>query len=186
MDLSRIMTSGSCTIYGKVEIPLYVENGQVQMTEDDVADLLIKNLQEGLLVEGFDVSEAVRAGIYITGKSQYLSQIPASTFNFAFASLNEQLKSADLFRGVYADERLEDKLTIYTLISGIGLPRERVEELKEQAMQDVEELESKEKNAKARMEVFHKTIQSDQDKYAQRKKQSSAFGKMVQRRKGRN
>ncbi len=186
MDLTRIMTSGNCTIYGKIEIPLYIEDGQVHMTEDDIADLLMQNLQDGLLAEGFDVSEAIRAGIYITGKNKYLTQIPASTFNYAFASLNDELKSADLFKGIYSDERLEDKLVIYALISGVGLPRERVEALKYQSQQDVEEMEDKEHDSKTRMEVFQKTIASEQDKYKQKKRQNSTFGRMVKRRRGRN
>lgn len=186
MDFTRIMTSGNCTIYGKIEIPLFAENGIVDLEEDDIADLLLQNLQEGLLAEGFNVSEAIRAGVYVTGQSKHLTQIPAAHFNYAFASLNEELRSADLFSGVYADERLEDKLVIYTLISGVGLPKERVEALKFQAAQDVEEMEEKEIDSKAKMEVFQKTIETDQDRYRKKKKQNSTFGRMVRRRRGRN
>ena len=186
MDFTRIMTSGNCTIYGKVEVPLEFENNQVFMSEEDIANLLLKGLKDGLLAEGFDVSEAIRAGVYITGKSSYLTQIPASTFNYALATLNEEFKRADLFKGIYADERLEDKLVIYTLIGGVGLPRERVEMLKEQAQQDVEEMQEKEKNAQSKMEVFQQTIKREDDKYKLQKKNNSTFGKMVNRRRSRN
>jgi cell division protein FtsZ len=186
MDFAKIMTSGNCTIYGKVEIPLVIENGMIQVTEDDVANALLQNLNEGLLADSFDVSEALRAGVYITGKAEYLEQIPASTFNYAFASLNEELKKADLFKGVYADERLNDKLTIYALISGVGLPRERVELLKEQAAADVQEMEEKEQSTRSKMEVFQQQASREQDKYRLQKKKGTTFGKMVDRRRGRN
>ena len=186
MDYAKVMTSGNCTIYGRVEIPLYLENGQVTMSEDDIAAVLLETLQSGLLAKGFDVSEAHRFGIYVTGKAQYLDQIPAGAFNYAFASLNEELHKADLFKGIYADERLGEKLVIYALISGVGLPRERIEMLKAQAQEDMEEMEEKELNTRSKMEVFQKSTNPELDKYKMKKKQNSTFGKMVTRRKGRN
>ena len=120
MDFAKVMTSGNCTIYGKVEIPLQVENGQVLLSEDDLAALLLQNLQNGLLAEGFNVLEAIRFGVYVTGKAQYLDQIPASTFSYAFASLNEELGKADFFKGIYGDERLSDSLVIYLLVGGLA------------------------------------------------------------------
>jgi len=186
MDFAKIVTSGNCTIYGKVEIPLIVENGQVASTEDDIADILLQQLQHGLLAEGFNVTEALRFGVYVTGKSQYLDQIPASTFNFAFASLNQELKSADMFKGVYGDERLGDSLVIYLLVSGVGLPRERIDTLMAQSQQDVEEMEEKEQNTRAKMEVFQQASNRELDKYKVKKKENSTFGKMVNRRKGRS
>lgn len=187
MDFTKIMTSGGCTIYGKIEIPLHIEDGQVVMDEDDIAELLLENMQNSMLAEGFNVSEALRFGVYITGKAEYLDQIPASTFNYAFASLNDELKKADLFRGVYVDQRLESSLVVYLLVSGVGLPRERVQQLIEQAQSDVEEMEEKEHNVRAKMEVFQQTNSNkEQDRYRQKKKENSTFGKMVSRRRDRS
>lgn len=186
MDYTKIMTSGGCTIYGKIEIPLVVEDGRVEVGEDDVADLLLQNLQNSMLAEGFNVSEALRFGVYITGKSAYLDQIPAGTFNYAFASLNDELKKADLFKGVYADERLGDSLVVYLLVSGVGLPRERVQQLIEQAQSDVEEMNEKEHNVRAKMEVFQQTnTNKEQDRYRQKKKDGSTFNRMINRRRDR-
>lgn len=64
MDFAKIMTSGGCTIYGKVEIPLHIENGQVTMTEDDIAEMLLQNLQNGLLAE--DLTLLRRLGLVFT------------------------------------------------------------------------------------------------------------------------
>jgi len=187
MDFTKIMTSGGCTIYGKIEIPLHIEDGQVIMDEDDITELLLQNLQNSMLAEGFNVTEALRFGVYITGKAEYLDQIPASTFNYAFASLNDELKKADLFKGVYVDQRLESSLIVYLLVSGVGLPRERVQQLIEQAQSDVEEMEEKESNVRAKMEVFQQTNSTkEQDRYRQKKKDSSTFGKMINRRRDRS
>lgn len=186
MDYSKVIMSGGCTIYGKVEIPLHIEDGVVEMDEDDVADLLLQNLQQGLLVEGFDVGQALRFGVYITGKSEHLNQIPANTFNYAFASLSEELKKADMFKGVYADPRLEDKLVIYLLVSGLGLPRDRVEQLMEEAQADVEEMEEKENSMRSKMEMFQQTSNREQDRYKQKRKENTALGKMINKRRSRN
>jgi len=185
-DFVRILSSGSCTIFGKLEVPLHIENQQVHIDEDDLAEMLLQNLNGSLLADGFDLTEAVRAGVYITGNSEHLNQIPASAFNYLFASLNEELRSADLFKGVYTDSRQSNSLTIYTLVSGLGLPRERIEQLMIQSQQEVEEMEEKESNASARMEVFQKSTNVEQDRYQKKKKNNSTFGKMVRRRKGRN
>lgn len=186
MDFARVISSGNCMIYGKLELPLSVDAGHVEVAEDDIAQALVHNIQNSLLAEGFDISQAMRAGVYITGKSKYLNQIPASAFNFAFASLNEQLGKADLFKGVYPDERLEDKLIIYTLITGLGLPRDRIESLKEQAQEDINEMESKESDSRQKMAVFEQTTNKESDKYRQQKKSNSAFGKMANRAARRN
>lgn len=180
-DFLRIMTSGNCTVFGKVSVPLSIEDGQVNLNEDDLAQTLLQSVTEGLLAKGFDVKETVRGGVYILGKASVLNQIPAETFSYAFASLNDELNKADIFRGVYNDERLNDQLQVYILLSGLGLPRERVNQLMEQAQQDLEVMESKEVDSKARMEVFQKTSLSEDDKYRQKKKQNSTFGKMMSR-----
>lgn len=186
MDFARIMSSGNCIIYGKLELPLAVENGEVAMSEEDIASALVHNLQSSLLAEGFDISHAVRAGVYVTGKSAYLSQIPASTFNYAFASLNETLGKADIYRGVYADERLDDKLAIYVVVGGLGLPRDRVETLKAEAEEDITEMQAKQANTQAKMSVFNQLTNREQTQHQQMKAKNSAFGKMVQRRRSRN
>jgi cell division GTPase FtsZ len=180
-DFLRIMTSGNCTVFGKVSVPLSIEDGQVNLNEDDLAQTLLQSVNEGLLAKGFDIKETVRGGVYILGKASVLNQIPAETFSYAFASLNEELNKADIFRGVYNDERLNDQLQVYILLSGLGLPRERVNQLMEQAQQDLEVMESKEVDSKARMEVFQKSTLSEDDKYRQKKKQNSTFGKMMSR-----
>lgn len=91
-----------------------------------------------------------------------------------------------MFKGVYPDERLEDKLVIYTVISGLGLPRDRVEALKEQAQDDINEMESKDDDKQAKMAVFAQTTSREADKYKQQKKNNSAFGKMASRKRTRN
>jgi len=186
MDFARIMSSGNCIVYGKLEIPLYEEDGQIELAEDDIATALLHNIQNNLLAEGFDISEAMRAGVYVTGKKRYLDQIPASAFNYAFASLNELLEKADTFKGVYPDERLEDKLVIYTIIAGLGLPRERIDQLKEQAEDDLHEMEAKESSQKQKMAVFDQVSSKEKDSYRQQKKKQSSFGKIATRKRTRN
>lgn len=186
MDFARIVSSGNCIIYGKLELPLTVEDGVVAMSEDDIASAMVHNLQGSLLAEGFDLSNAVRAGVYVTGKAAYLQQIPAASFNYAFASLNEHLGKADMYRGVYADERLDDSLVIYTVISGLGLPRDRVETLKAQAEEDINEMQAKEVNTQAKMSVFNQLTNKEKSQYDKMKAKNSAFGKLVERRRTRN
>ena len=185
-DYIRIMSSGGCTIFGKVEIDLNLDQGSIQLSEDDLAEQITKSLESGLLAEGFDLSQAIRCGVYILGNPTHLNQVSAETFNFCFASLNELFGKADIFRGVYPDNQLKDKFVAYVLVSGVGLPRLRVEQLMEQAQADVEEMESKEQEMRSKMEVFQQTVSNkEQDRYKQKKKDNTTFNKMLNRRRER-
>lgn len=185
MDFARILSTGNCITYGKMEVPVTVENGKVVMREDELAAAVINNMNDSLLAEGFDLTETERAGVIIVGKEEILDQIPAVTMNYAFAMLTEATKGAGLFRGVYADEMAGNKLTVYTLYAGLGIPRARIDNLISDAEEEHQSIEAKIGNKKEKMSVLEKPQLKQVDGYRKLAEKNTSFGRMVSRRKNR-
>ncbi len=189
MDFSRIITTGNCMVYGKTSIPIQMHDGELRLFPDEIALALTRSLSAGLLAEGFDLAEAVRAGIIFTAKESILDQIPAAHINYAFQQLNEMIGGAGVFRGIYRDDSAQDELTIYSIFSGLGLPKDRVTQLVQEAEDKMAAMEAKEAD-KSKMSVIDsiQTSKKEQDLYSEMKKQSSGFGKTIRntkRRRGR-
>ena len=141
MDFVRIFSTGNCTIYGKIEVPIEVdEDGRVDMYEDELASQVLNGLQGGLLAEGFDLQETVAGGIIITGREDILDQIPAVNINYMYHELNNLIGDANIYRGLYRDTSPRNVLTVYTILSGLGLPTQRVETLLKEAQQAMDSI----------------------------------------------
>lgn len=142
MDFSKMFIGTSdCLIYGSIEL-----TKDMCMEETAVAEAMMSSLKNGLLADGFDLKQARSAGVIVVGKDEILQQIPAINFEYAFLMLNKICNEGTrVYRGIYNDETSKkDAVTIYTMISGLGLPNERVEELQQAAKRHVEVLQSKE------------------------------------------
>lgn len=181
MDFANIVSTGGCLIYGKVELPVSIsEDGQINLDEGSLARALIRGSQEGTLAEGFDVTQAVSLGAIITGSDQVLSQIPAMNINYAFNELAQTVgEDCTIFRGMYADDTATDTITVYTIYAGLGLPFERITDLREEASRALEKNENK-KKAKISLTGGIKG-----DPYAEVRDRNSSMGKMIERRRRR-
>lgn len=183
MDFVRIFSVGNCSIYGKIEIPVEIEGGQVLMYEDELANQVIATLQSGLLADGFDLKETVAGGIIVTGPEEVLDQIPAVNLNFMYHRLNELIGDANIYRGLYRDDDPRPRLTVYTILSGLGLPTQRVEKLLHEAQNAVDSMESKKADkSKMIVDTSQQTTDREADIYKDMKQRSTAFGRLSQRR----
>ena len=184
MDFVRIFSTGNCTIYGKIEIPIDIDSyGHIDMYEDELAMQVLGNLQSGLLAEGFDLQESVAGGIIITGREEILDQIPAVNINYMYHQLNGLIGDANIYRGLYKDNNPRNSLTIYTILSGLGLPQQRVETLLKEAQQAIDSMESKAADkSKMVVDTQPKTTSGEQQIYEDMKQRGTAFGRLAQKR----
>jgi cell division GTPase FtsZ len=181
MDFSRILVGQTgCALYGMTKITNYLDD------EGAIAESVVNNLEGGLLAGGFDLSEAKSAGIIVVGSAETLKKIPASNLEYGFACVNKITgQSTRVFRGIYEQETGDDALYIYSIFSGLGLPKQRVEELKSEAETHMKVLEQKEEN-KANMTIDlgkGKTTSASDQIYNKIKNKSSAMGKIMNNRK---
>jgi len=181
MDFARIFTGGNCMIYGKLEIEIPVENGQITLYESELANAVTKNLQDGLLADGFDLKEAVAGGIIVTGSEEILNQIPAIHINFMYHQLNELVGDANIYRGLYRDDNTSNVLTIYTIFSGLGLPQRRVKKLLQEAKQAQDKIQSKTAD-KNKMVITDDPMGGEQNKMEEMQQRNTAFGRLAGKR----
>lgn len=183
MDFLRIFSTGNCTIFGKIRIPIDIQDGQVTMFDDELANSVLNNLQGGLLADGFSLKETVSGGIIITGPESILNQIPAVNINFMYHRLNELIGNANIYRGLYKDDSTDNHLTVYTILSGLGLPIQRVESLLREAQVAMNAIESKSADkSKMIVDVQQQTTDGEQNIYEGMKQRSTPFGRLTQLR----
>jgi len=87
-----------------------------------------ENIKNNVLSGGIDLSTGKCAGAIIIGGKEQLDSIPQTTLDQAFEQLVRMLKSGGVVhRGIYIGDK--PNLTVFTAIGGLGLPKEKLEEL---------------------------------------------------------
>lgn len=179
-DFAKIIAAGNCSTYGVIEVEDYME-------ETALAEAVISSLGGNMLASGFDLSQTRAGGVIITGPESALERLPALNINYCFHMISQQTNGASIFQGVYSTPSEKDSIKIYSWFAGLGLPKDRVENLKRESEEQALLAESKEKNSAATMTL---DFEEDQVNATSReinrkiKKKNSAFSRM-QRSSGR-
>lgn len=176
MDFSRIFIgTGDCSLYGMIEVDDYLEEGAI-------AEAMVTNLETGLLSGNFDLGQTRSAGIIITGSKEVLESVPATNIEYGFAMVSKICdEGTRVFRGVYEVPSDDNILRIYSFFSGLGLPEERVNELKLEAERHMEVLSKKEGNRSSTMNIDigkTKTTSAVDAMHKKIKNKSSAMSKL--------
>jgi len=175
MDFGRILTAGDCTIFGMMEVENYLE-------ETAIAEAVINNLEESLLASDFSLKETRFGGFIITGNEKALKNLPAVNINYASHMIGEVCESAQLVSGVYESPTEEDKIKVYTMFSGLGLPATRINILKAQAKEQMDKIKIKEDGRVDKMTIDYEANQTQtkaQEIHKRIKQKNSAFGKLT-------
>lgn len=178
MDFSRLFVgTGDCALYGMIEVDDYMEN------EEAIAEAMIVNLESGMLSSDFVLTQTRSAGVIITGSKEALSRVPAQNIEYGFAMVSKICNEGTrVFRGVYEVPSDDNVLRIYSFFSGLGLPEERVEELRIEAERHMAALQNKEDQRAQTMNVDIGKTQtvSNADAMLKRiKNKNSAMGKLT-------
>ncbi len=172
-DFGKIISNGDCSIYGVIEVEDYME-------ETALAEAVIESLGDNMLAEGFDVSQTRVGGVIITGSKEVLDRLPAVNINYCFHMISEQTKGASIYQGIYDVDTDSDSVKIYSWFAGLGLPKARIEALKEEskAYNAVASQKDKERAGAMTMQVEEATpsIGSEIQKKIQRK--NSGFNRL--------
>lgn len=138
-DFGKIISCGDCSVYGMVEVENYLE-------ETALAEAVIKSLNSNMLAEGFDLSQTRTGGVIILGSQEALSKLPALNIDYCFSMISETTNGANIFQGIYAmDDMDNDSVKIYSWFAGLGLPQDRIENLKKESKAQASVLAEKEK-----------------------------------------
>ena len=145
-DFGKIISCGDCSIYGVIEVHDYME-------ETSLAEAVIKSLSKNMLASGFDISQTRTGGVIITGSREVLDRLPAININYCFHMISEQTNGASVFQGVYDVDSDEDSVKIYSWFAGLGLPKDRIENLKRESQAQAAIASEKEKNRSMAMSL---------------------------------
>ena len=188
-DFAKIIAAGNCSTYGVIEVDDYME-------ETALAEAVMNSLDGNMLASGFDLSQTRAGGVIITGPESALERLPALNINYCFHMISQQTNGASIFQGVYSTPSDTDSIKIYSWFAGLGLPKDRVENLKRESEEQALLAESKEKNSAATMTLdFEEDKVNATSRELNRKiqKKNSAFSRMqrsggrtslIDRRKG--
>jgi len=181
MDFSRVFVgTGDCALYGMIEVEDYLE-------DEAVAEAMLTSLESGLLSADFNLGQTRSAGVIVTGSKKALEEVPAANLEYGFAMVSKICNEGTrVFRGVYEVPGHEDSLKIYTFFSGLGLPEERVKELKAEAERHMKALEGKESTRAETMNIDLGKTQTVSAADALHKKitaKNSAMGKLTKNSK---
>jgi len=179
-DFGKIISCGDCSVYGVMEVEDYME-------ETSLAEAVISSLSANMLAEGFDMTQTRVGGVIITGSKEVLDKLPAININYCFHMISEQTNGASVFQGVYDVDSKSDSIKIYSWFAGLGLPRDRIDNLKQESKAQAAIASQKEKD---RVSVM--TLDLDEDKvnsvadqvHRKIKKKKSGFNRLQRGSRG--
>lgn len=177
MEFSKILMDGEgLSVYGEFAVDNYVE-------DTAIAEAVVNNLNNNLLASGFDLKQAKYVGFIIAANKDVWSNIPASSVNYATAMINDLCGSPrGVFKGVYTIETPENTVKVYSFFSGLGLPNDRIEQLKKETIELQSKVKGKDEQRNLSLQLntgTNETISAAQkvkDKIAAK---ASTFGKFV-------
>lgn len=176
MEFAKIFTDGEgLSIYGEMVVADW-EN------EMNLAESVVANLENGLLASGFDLKQAKYAGAIFVANKKVWDNIPSSSVSYAMHMIGENCPGADsVFKGLYVDDSVtDDVVKVYSMFSGLGLPANRVSQLKKDT--EIEAAKLKERAA-GRVSALaldtgkEKTISKADEIRAKIASKNSKFGK---------
>lgn len=173
-DFGKIISCGDCSIYGQLVVEDYME-------ETALAEAVIESLTDNMLAEGFDLEQTRVGGVIITGPASALDQLPAVNINYCFHLISEKTNGASIFQGVYETDTKTDEVTIYTWFAGLGLPMDRIENLKKESEAQAKIARDKEKGRASAMTLDLGENQTDNavnEIHRKIRKKKSGFGRL--------
>lgn len=125
-DFASLLDGGT-VVFGAAPVDSY-------KTQADLSANVREQLNQTVLAE-VDLRQAQQAGCIFMGGENVINTVPMAYFGEAFKSLT-RLMAPDsvIYQGVYVDpdENRKDMLACYTMLSGLGQPTRRLEELRQQ------------------------------------------------------
>lgn len=174
-EFGKLFTDGNgLTTYGCMDVYNYED-------VDALADAIIDNLDGSLLAGGFDLKQTRYAGIIFAAPQRVWDKIPQASTTYAKAMVNDACGTPiGVFHGIYVEEMDEDVVKVYSMFSGLGLPENRVSQLKSEAKEKMAHADEKDsaRNLSLKLDTGDSAV-SEAERIRNRiKAKKSSFGKL--------
>lgn len=176
-EFAKVFADGQgLTVYGTMSVTNYTD-------ETAMAEAVIDNLSNNMLASGFDLKQARYVGVMFVANERTWNKIPNSSVNYAMSIINDTCKSPlGLFRGIYSvDDCDDDVVKVYSMFSGLGLPTDRVEQLKNETKEKMAQASVKDEQRNLALKLDTGTEETVSAADAIKKRiadKKSAFGKI--------
>jgi len=174
-EFGKLFTDGQgLTTYGCMDVPNYED-------EDALADAIIDNLDGALLAGGFNLKQTRYAGVIFAAPQRVWDKIPQASTNYAMSMVNDACGTPlGVFKGIYTVESDEDVVKVYSMFSGLGLPEDRVNQLKTEAKERMAQTEAKDenRNLSLKLDAGEATITEAERIKKRIQAKKSSFGKL--------
>lgn len=173
-DFGKIITTGDISLIGTFTVKDYQD-------ETALAEATMKSFASNMLANGFDLGQARCGGVILVGRKEVLDKISANAINYLYHMVSEQTNAASIYRGVYAMDIEEDGVQVLSWLSGLGLPIERINVLKEEAAAQTIKAEAKEKtrNMSMGLDLGEQTTTAAQEITKKIQEKNNAFNKLA-------
>lgn len=172
-DFGKIISCGDCSVYGVIDVYDYEE-------ETALAEAVIESLSGNMLAEGFDLSQTRTGGVIIAGSEEALNKVKALSIDYCFSMLSEQTNGANIFQGIYSVDGI-DGVKIYSWFAGLGLPQDRIDNLKKESKAQTAIAAEKEKHRASSMvlDLEEDKVMSAKEEIERKiRKKKSGFNKL--------
>jgi len=103
----------------------------IRSTEkDDMAQAVRENIAKTVLSSNCDFKKATMAACLLLGPPDVIDGIPTDNVDNAYEMLGRVIGGGIVHRGIYPHN---NKLSAYTLIGGLPMPKERLDEVSKMA-----------------------------------------------------
>jgi cell division GTPase FtsZ len=174
-EFGKLFTDGQgLTIYGTMKVPNYED-------ETAIAEAVIEDLNSSLLAGGFNLKQARYVGAIFTASEEVWNKIPSASVNYAMSMINDVCGNPlGVFRGIYSVDTDEDAVTVYSMFAGLGLPEDRVQQLKEDSKGRMAQAEKKdeERNMALKVDAGEETVSAAEAIKKRIAAKKSKFGKL--------
>lgn len=176
-EFAKLLIDGDgLTVYGSMPVE--------SLTEMAIAEAIINNLDGNLLASGFDLKQCKYVGVMFVANKKTWDKIPSVAIHYGMELIQDRCgQPLGIFKGIYDVPEMQDgEVKVYTMISGLGLPTPRVDELKKSAQELMNSAKVKNEARVSNMNID--TGVTDSASAAQKIKEtiaqkSSAFGKLM-------
>lgn len=144
-EFAKLAIDGNgLSVYGQFSVTNYTE-------DTALAEAVISNLTNGLLASGFILSQAKYVGVLFVANKEVWAKIPSSSVNYAMSMVQDLAGASAVFKGIYVEDMAADEIKVYSFFSGMGLPNDRVSQLKKEAQEGA--IKAKEKEAERNLNL---------------------------------
>lgn len=161
------------TVYGVTSVPDYED-------EMAIATAIVDSLKGNLLASGFNIRQARYAGFMLVAPDNIWNKIPSSSLHFAQSMILDACDGAVIFHGIYKEDSDDDCIKVYSMFSGLGLPEERIDQLKTEAQLKIGVAQRKDeaRNLTMKVDVGEETVNQVEEIKKKIQQKASSFTKL--------